>query len=429
MNKANTDLDSNITENLGIHQSATWGKWSKRILLGVGLILLLGVVSAVWLSRDSTKTVQYRTEPVQRGNLTVTVTATGTLEPTNQVDVGSELSGIIKSVDVDYNDAVTVGEVLAKLDTSKLDAQVLQSKAALQSAEAKVLEAKATVLETKLKYDRCEKLVARQLCSKEDADSLRAAYTRAQAQGASAKATVSQAEAALNAIQTDLSKTVIRSPINGIVLKRSVEPGQTVAASLQAPVLFTLAEDLRKMQLHVNVDEADVGKVKDGQAATFNVDAYPDRDFPARITQVRYGSETVQGVVTYETLLDVDNSDLSLRPGMTATADITVQNIQDANLVPNAALRFTPPVRQQAAPSSGGSILSRLFPRRPRSTPKQREASAARGRQQRVWILRDNKPVAIPVTTGATNGIVTQVLGGDVKPGMELVVDTTSTGR
>jgi len=425
------DVDPQLARKLGIDDSAKKGKRVRWLAWGGLLVLLAGIAVTFWVEHDNAEAVHYQTEAVQRGDLTVTVTATGTLQPTNQVDVGSELSGIVESVDVDYNDTVEVGQVLAKLDTSKLDAQVLQAKAALHQAQANVLEANATVVETKLKYDRCATMAEKQICSPQDLDTDRAVYVRAQAGQARAEAAVSQAQATLDAIQTDLSKAVIRSPINGIVLARSVEPGQTVAASLQAPVLFTLAEDLTKMQLQVDVDEADVGQVKEGQEATFTVDAYPDRRFPARIDQVRYGSQTVQGVVTYEAVLDVNNADLSLRPGMTATADIVVEKLKDAVLVPNAALRFSPPEREaHASPRSGGSLLSRLFPRPPhaRSRPRE-EAAAGNGREQRVWTLQDDRLTAVPVTIGATNGEMTEVTGGDLRPGEAVVVDVTGSGQ
>jgi len=428
MAKTDSETDSDIARNLGLDHAARRGKRRKWFVLG-GVIVVLAVIAFIWLKKDNEDTVQYKTEQAQRGNLTVTVTATGTLEPTNQVDVGSELSGIVDAVYVDYNDVVKVGQVLAKLDTSKLDAQMQQSKAALSAAQAKVLDAKATVLETKLKYDRCITLAKTQMCSPQDVDTDRADYVRAQASEASAKAAVSQAQATIDGIQTDLSKAVIRSPINGIVLKRTIEPGQTVAASLQAPILFTLAEDLTKMQLQVDVDEADVGQVKAGQEATFTVDAYPDRNFPARINQVRYGAQTVQGVVTYETILDVDNTDLSLRPGMTATADIVVNKVNNAILIPNAALRFAPPAQQvQTSARSGGSLFSRLFPRRRHNTQKPREAETGNDKQKQVWTLQDNKLVALKISTGATNGVMTEVIGGAVVPGTPLVVDMTGSG-
>jgi len=215
---------------------------------------------------------------------------------------------------------------------------------------------------------------------------------------------------------------VIRSPIKGVVLKRSVDPGQTVAATLQAPVLFTLAEDLTQMELHVDVDEADVGQVREGQQATFTVDAYPDRTFPARITQVRYGSETVAGVVTYKAILKVDNSSLSLRPGMTATAAITVRKVDDAILVPNAALRFTPPVEEAGSPTGGGGLVSKILPRPPRS-PSFREEAMSGAKRYRVWTVHNGRLEAIPLTTGATDGVMTEVTGGNIEPGMALVID------
>jgi HlyD family secretion protein len=238
---------------------------------------------------------------------------------------------------------------------------------------------------------------------------------------------VTEAEATLEVSETDLNKAAIRSPINGVVLARSVEPGQTVAASLQAPVLFTLAEDLTKMELHVGVDEADVGEIKEGQEATFTVDAYPDRRFPARVTQVRYGSQTSGGVVTYKAVLVLENAELLLRPGMTATADIIVKKISSALLVPNAALRFSPPnnEREKNNEKTDGSMISKLFPRPPRGAQKSKQ-DKANPREQTVWVLKDRKPVPVKVTTGATDGSMTEIVRGDIAPGTALVVDALS---
>ncbi|HKI50606.1 MAG TPA: efflux RND transporter periplasmic adaptor subunit, partial [Geothermobacteraceae bacterium] len=404
--------------------------WLKRLVAAA--ILLVAVLALFyWWQRDTPAgTPRYKTEALRRDGLLVTVTATGNLAPVNQVEVGSELSGIVKSVEVDYNDRVRVGQVLAELDTSKLDAQVLQSRAALEAARAKVMQVKATVAETARNLERLRQvreLSQGKAVSQQDLEAAEAALERAKADLASAEATVGQTKAALAALETDLAKTKIVSPINGVVLSRSVDPGQTVAASLQAPVLFSLAEDLAKMELHVDVDEADVGRVKEGQTAVFTVDAYPDRSFPARISQVRYGSKTVDGVVTYETLLDVDNSDFSLRPGMTATATITVQELHDVLLAPNAALRFVPPARAENSGASesrrGGSVLTRLFPR-PRHDSRNRQANANDAkRAQQLWVLKDGNPAAIPVTTGATNGIFTEITSGGLQEGQEVIVD------
>jgi len=335
--KSKTNQEFDIGQTLGIDQSSDRKKHLKRWLIVV-LLAIVGVTSVVaWKGTKKSNSMQYQTQNVQRGDLTVTVTATGALEPTNQVDVGSELSGIIKTVEVDYNDRVKVNQILARLDTDKLKAKVLQSKAALESARAKILEAQATVKEAGDELARLKhvwELSNKMVPSQHDLDAAQAVFHRAKATEATARAQVSQAQATLEADETDLAK------------------GQTVAASFQAPVLFTLAEDLTQMELHVDVDEADVGQVTKGQEATFTVDAHPGRTFLARITQVRYGSQTVNGVVTYKTVLNVDNSDLSLRPGMTATADITVNKVENAILVSNAALRFIPPIKEKDAATS-----------------------------------------------------------------------------
>jgi len=430
--KSNTNSEIDINQTLGIDQSSGRKKRLKRWLVLVLLTMGIVISAVVWMGTTKSNSMQYQTQKVQRGDLTVTVTATGALEPTNQVDVGSELSGIIKTVEVDYNDRVKVGQILAKLDTDKLKAKVLQSKSALESARAKVLEAQATVKEAGDQLARLEqvwKLSNNMVPSQQDLDAAQAALHRAKAAEATANAQVSQAQATLEADETDLAKTVIHSPINGIVLTRNVEPGQTVAASFQAPVLFTLAEDLTKMELHVDVDEADVGQVTKGQEATFTVDAHPGRTFPARITQVRYGSQTVNGVVTYKTVLNVNNSDLSLRPGMTATADITVKKVKNTILVPNAALRFTPPVKEKETSSNSTSLLNMLLPRRHRPPSKQLKDSTANKKLQNIWTLRDGKIFPIAIGIGATDGRMTEVTSGDIEPGMPLVVDTKRSER
>jgi HlyD family secretion protein len=367
---------------------------------------------------------KFQTQVVREGDLTVIVTATGTLAATNSVDVGSELSGTAKVVRADYNDIVKKGQILVELDTSKLEATLTQSKAALEAAKAKVLEAQATVKETQAKlvqYRKVRELSNNKVPSQVEFDAAEAALARAIAEEANTKAAVSQAQATVEANQTELSKAIIRSPINGIVITRSIEQGQTVAASMTTPTLFTLAEDLTKMKLQVNVDEADVGQVRKGQFATFTVDAYPDRTFDARISQVRYGSSTTDGVVTYVTELQVDNKDLSLRPGMTATAEIVVQKVSGATLVPLAALRFTPPVQEEQE-QQGGGIMAAIMPHPPREK-KETNGLNANKKKQNVWVLKEGKPVAIPVTIGASNGTMAQATDGDIKPGVSVLTD------
>lgn len=423
--------DPDMIQVLELDEHSNKRKGLKRWLILALLAVVVAVITVVILKRiDKSNAVRYKTEEVVQGNLTVIVTATGTLQPTNKVEVGSELSGIIKSVEVDYNSRVKVGQVLAKLDTSKLEAQIAQAKAALESAKAKLLQTQATVSEARSKLAQLQKvreLSNNKVPSQAELDAAEATFERAKADEASARAAVSQAQATLATYETDLSKSVIRSPINGIVLSRCVEPGQTVAASFQAPVLFTLAEDLTQMELHVNVDEADIGKVEEGQKATFTVAAYPDRTFEARITQARFGSSTTSGVVTYETVLKVNNTDLFLRPGMTATADITVKNIENTILVPSAALRFTPPVQEEKKPSTG--LVGSLLPRPPSSAFKKGENTSGSKKQQRVFVLNDGKLVAVPVTVGSTDGNMTEIVGGGIKPGMAVVVDVISAGK
>jgi len=423
-------LENDITTTLGIDGSnVSRGRWLKW-LLGLTIVLSVLGVFLLWQASDSTNGVQYKTQEARQGGLIITVSATGNLEPTNQVDVGSELSGIIDNVLVDYNDRVEAGQILAELDTDKLRAEVLQSEAALAATEAKVKESQATVLETRLKLQRCQRLAEKKLCAQEEVDTDSAAYKRAQAEEGSTRAQVAEARAKLDADRTNLAKAAIHSPIDGVVLVRAVEPGQTVAASLQAPVLFTLAEDLTEMELHIDVDEADVGQVREGQQASFTVDAFPDQIFEAQITQVRYGAQEVEGVITYETVLQVDNTDLSLRPGMTATAEITVKQIDDALLVPNAALRFNPAAQTGKSSSQKGSLLSQLMPRPPGPGLKkaQKEITNNKGRQQ-VWTIRDGETVAIAVSTGTTDGIWTEITQGELQAGTALLVGSAKAGR
>ncbi len=406
------------------------GHLKRRI---VWSFLVLAAVLAVfaWGFSGGKEQVTYRFQEARRGDLTITVSATGNLQPLNQVDVGSERSGIIRSVEADYNDQVKVGQVLARLDTAMLEAEVRKASAALESAKAKVLQAQATLRQAGAELDRmrqAHELTGGRVPSARELDVAEAALARARADEAAARAQVSQARATLESNQTDFSKALILSPINGIVLSRSVEPGQTVAASLQAPILFTLAEDLARMELHVDLDEADVGRVRPGQQAAFTVDAYPERVFPAEVVQVRYSAKAEAGVVTYETVLRVDNTELLLRPGMTATADITVNEINDAVLVPNSALRFMP--REEGKETQEkSSMLSKLMPRPPRHArgDSQNGRTTGAGRtEQTVWMLRQGSLVSLQVTTGATDGVMTEIVKGEVEPGMSVVTGSMS---
>lgn len=391
-----------------------------RFILGV--IALLALAAGTWLfaTRGKGDALRYVTEEVIRTRLVVTVSATGNLQPTNQVDVGSELSGTIEKVLVKENDHVRRGQVLAQLDLSKVNDQVARSRAAVAAAEAEVKQAQATLAEARANLARLRhvaELSGGKVPSKTEMEAAEAAVQRAEASEASAHATVVQAKAQLSSDLTNVSKGTIRSPIDGIVLARKVEPGQTVAASLQAPVLFTIAEDLSQMELQVDVDEADVGRVKPGLPATFTVDAWPGRRYPATLLQVGYGAQTKDGVVSYKTRLRVENDDLSLRPGMTATAEIVTSSRDNVLVVPNAALRFTPPATD--APESPG-LIARLLPRPPRDV--QRKALAS-NTTPTIWVLQDGKPVAVPVKTGLSNGHHTEILEGALQPGMRVITE------
>jgi HlyD family secretion protein len=427
---AKSQNESDIAKTLGVAPGSGRFRRLRRWLLLILVVVAVVVALSFRKSSGGSNVVQYRTEEARWGSLVVFVTATGTLEPTNQVEVGSEISGIVKTVEADYNDKVKVGQVLARIDTSKYEAQETQLKAALEAAQARVLQAKATLNETQTKLaqlQRVRELSDGKVPSQSEFDAAQAAFERAKADEASAAASVAQAEATLKATQTDIAKAVILSPIDGIVLTRSIEPGQTVAAAFQAPVLFTLAEDLTQMELHVHVDEADIGQVKEGQDAEFTVSAYLDRPFQARIVQTRFGSQTVDGVVTYETVLKVDNSDLSLRPGMTATADIMVKKVENALLVPNGALRFSPPAQQQQRASRG--LVGMMLPGPGRLNRPQEPVVDTSKRQQTVWVLKDGQPAAVPVTIGSTDGIKTEIASGDIQPGMLVITDTMAMGR
>ncbi|MGA8260714.1 MAG: efflux RND transporter periplasmic adaptor subunit [Arenicellales bacterium] len=398
----------------------------------VALVLAAAVLAYrfIWGTGESGQ-LRYHTEAAVVGNLVVNVSATGNLQPTNQVDVGSELSGIVEQVFVDDNDHVKKGEVLAQLDVSKLQDAVAKSRANLDAAKAKVEQTEATLAEDQANLARLEdvaKLSGGKVPSKNDMAAAQANAKRAQADVASANASVAQARADLQSDQTNLGKATIRSPIDGVVLTRQVEPGQTVAASFQAPVLFTLAEDLTKMELQVDVDEADVGKVQVGQDATFTVDAWPGREYKAVITQVGYGSQTTAGVVSYPAKLQVDNDDLSLRPGMTATADITTLTRKNVLLVSNAALRFTPPVQSAEQASSGGGLLRALIPHRPHRERRQEPEPAIGEGNHRVWVLENDKPVAVQVKTGPTDGRMTEITAGGIKAGTKVITEAL-TGK
>lgn len=423
-----TKPDPDATALLADPAARSW--WRRPAFwIAVALLILAAIGVYFWQQQQKANAApSFTTEAVRRGNLTLTVTANGTLQPTRSVSIGSELSGTVARVLVDVNDQVKKGQVLVELDTAKLGDQIVRSRAALAAANAAVAQALATVKESQGNLARLEevsRLSGGKVPSRAELDTGRATLARAQANALSARANVVSAKATLSTDETNLSKASIRSPIDGVILTRTVDPGNAVAASLQAVTLFTIAEDLRQLRLQVNVDEADVGSVKVGQKARFTVSAYANRKYPATITRVAFGSTTTDNVVTYITYLGVDNTDLSLRPGMTATATITATERRDVLLVPNTALRFTPTQGAGASGKAGsGGIVASLMPRgRSRAPRRSAASSASTALARQVWVLRNGAAVAVGVTPGISDGRMTEVTAGDLQAGMQVITD------
>lgn len=389
------------------------GLLPRWVLYTFGLILVAAAVFYWTVYAGPQNDVEYITAEAVIGDLRETVTATGTVEPTNMVEISSELSGTLDKINVDFNDSVSKGSVLAELDTTKLEALLAVSKASLDSAIARVAMAEATLEDAKAKFDSARKLEERGVAAHQTFVTQRAAYMRAQAELQSAQADRALAEADLELNQAELEKACICSPIDGVVLDRAVDPGQIVAATLSAPLLFVIAEDLTKMELQVDIDEADIGRTSVGNWAEFTVDAYDERKFPAEISEIRFAPKTVDGVVTYKAVLSIDNSDLALRPGMTATADITVAEIDDALLVPNAALRYAPPALPAEDEDRSG-LLGMLIP--------QGGDDGNRGDDKTVWVLRDGEPQEIAIRSGATDGRMTVIDEGELSEGDVVIV-------
>ncbi len=431
MNAKKTSTPADVQNLLGDDRPPRW--WQRASTwIAVAALALAGGGLYVWQSQKSAKAAPvYVTEPLKTGDITLTVAANGTLQPTRSVNVGSELSGTVKRVLVDVNDRVKAGQVLVELDTAKLQDQVTQARAGQASAQAQLAQAVATAREaraTLARFEEVARLSGGKVPSATELDSAKAAVDRAVAAEAAAQASVNEARAALSTNETNLSKASIRSPINGVVLSRSVDPGNAVAASLQAVTLFTLAEDLAQLKLDVAVDEADVGNVKVEQKATFTVSAFPARRYPATIQRVAFGSTKTDNVVTYTTTLNVDNADLSLRPGMTAAATIVAKEAKGVLLVPNTALRFSPASSNGAAAASGGSILSKMMPRPPNTRPKTAGMDRRGGGPRQIWVLENGQPVAKEVRTGISDGRNTEVSGAGLSEGMAVITEQRASG-
>lgn len=406
-----------------ITRSAESNRTAGRVVFWLVLVAATFAGFWYWWSAPGREDVQqYITEKVGKGDIVVLVTATGTVEPTNQVDISSELSGTIRSVEVDYNSIVKKGQILARLDTDKLEATVEHAKASLIAKQARASEMQTTLEEMRSAYERTQSLEKKGIASAEALLKAKASFDRAKAGLKIAEADVRVAEADLKLNEANFAKACICSSIDGVVLDRNVNVGQIVASSLQAPVLFTLAEDLTKMELRVDIDEADIGKVKIGNEGSFTVEAYQNREFPAIISELRFAPNTVDGVVTYEAILLIDNFDFLLRPGMTATAEIEVSKVNEVMTVTNAALRFAPPTTDQTEKESGSGLLGMLFKDRPSAAPTSQNKVAKDGRRT-IWVLRNNEAVAVKILPGVSDGLITEIVEGEVTPGDFVITD------
>ncbi|HET6515844.1 MAG TPA: efflux RND transporter periplasmic adaptor subunit [Thermodesulfovibrionales bacterium] len=367
----------------------------KKLLFGFLIMTVLGI-AALLSFRNKETLPKYRTEKVTRGEIVMKVTATGTVNAVTTVLVGTQVSGTIKEIFVDFNSLVKKGQLIARIDPALFEEQVAQAKANFLSAKATLEKSNTALVDAKRTMDRNRELFSKNLIARSDLDTAETNYESARAQVGVSKAQVAQAEAALKNAETNLGYTRIVSPVNGTVVSRNVDVGQTVAASFQTPTLFTIAQDLTKMQIDTNVDEADIGKVKIGQDVEFTVDAYRDVTFKGKVGQVRIAPITVQNVVTYDVVITVNNPDFKLNPGMTANVSIIVAQKQDVLKIPNAALRFKPADKTKAKQPQKGSG---------------------------IWILENEKPKRLPVSIGVSDGNFTEIVTGDVKEGQEVIIE------
>ena len=373
----------------------------KKIVIISGILIVIAIAGFI-LFRGNGNEPKFRTDKIIRGDIEMAVTATGTVNPVTTVLVGTQVSGTIKKLYVDFNSPVKKGQLIARIDPALFEAQVNQAKANLLSAKANLEKAKATLVDAKRTMDRNKELFSKNLVARSDLDTAETNYETADASVIAAKSQVAQTEAALNLAGTNLRYTKIVSPVDGIVVSRNVDVGQTVAASFQTPTLFTIAQDLTKMQIDTSVDEADIGKIKVGQDVEFTVEAYPDITFKGRVWQIRNAPITVQNVVTYDVVINVDNPELKLKPGMTANVSIIVSIKKDVLKIPNAALRFKPAEKGKTAVQPKGSG---------------------------VWILEQGKLKRLPISIGISDGNYTELVSGGIKEGQELIVESLTKSK
>ncbi len=392
----------------------------RRAVLIIGVLVVgLAIAGYVFFNGERKAPVRYRSAMVERGPVISLVTATGSINPVVSVQVGTQVSGMIKSLHADFNSVVKAGDVVAVIDPEPFKARRDQATSNLEMSKANVARAKTDLAQRKRELDRVKSLVAQQYVSQNDVDVAATNFQAAEAQVNVAVAQVKQAEAALNAAELDLKYTVIRSPVNGIVVARNVEVGQTIAASFATPNLFLIALDLTKMQVDTNVSESDIGGITEGKEATFTVDAYPGYQFAGTIRQVRLAPINVLNVVTYNVVVSVDNQDLRLKPGMTANVSIVVAQREAVLKVPNAALRFTPPTAGQAERFTPGSKPAKM---------KGTEQTTGAGRgtttlSRTVWQEGPSGELeSVPVQTGISDGLATEIVSGELPEGASVIV-------
>lgn len=427
---------------------------ANRVFFWIALVVVLpaGSFAAYRLYRSKTDApIHYESVAVDLGRVAAKVTATGTLSALVTVQVGSQVSGRIDSLKADFNSTVTKGQVIATLDPALFQAAVQQAQANLTAARANVEQAKAQALDADRQFERAKALLQQQLMSKSEYDTAEATAAAARARVASVEASVQQSAASANQASINLRYATVVSPIDGVVISRSVDVGQTVAASLQAPVLFTIAQDLTKMQVDTSVAEGDVGKIKPEMHVAFTVDAYPQRKFHGKVRQVRDSATTVQNVVTYDAVIDVDNPERLLKPGMTATVTFTYAEREGVTRIPNAAFRYRPDPRIVGSAATAASTASARSAgarsgvalgaaasasgapgdeRAGGGSRGRRGSGAGSGGEERastrtVWVLRNGKPDPVVVTTGITDGSMTEVREGEIHPGDQVITEST----
>jgi HlyD family secretion protein len=373
----------------------------KKIIIAV-VILILILIGVLYFFKKSDKAPQYITQTAERGDIRATVSATGTVNAVTTVLVGTQVSGTIKQLYVDYNSTVKKGQLLAQIDPASFEAQVAQASANLLLARANLEKSRVALRDTLTTFERNKILYGKNFISKSDLDASETVYLSALAQIKASEAQVEQTRAALSLSQTNLRYTQIVSPVNGTVISRSIDVGQTVAASFQTPTLFTIAQDLTKMQIDASIDEADIGRIKTNQPVTFTVDAYPDQTFKGNVSEIRNAPTTVQNVVTYAVIVKVDNPELKLKPGMTANVSIIIDDKKGILRIPNAALRV-------------------------KIQDKEITATAPKGTG--VWILKDKKPTRVPLTIGISDNRFTEILSGNISESSRLIVEVKGNNQ